>query len=204
MRPLNGKARMTRDERNARRRELSKDPFRKALAAKWRKAWREKNKEKLRAQARVRYKKNREEAIERSKRWRAANPQKVRLASRRWHVRHREHLRAKEKARYADPAFRERKRMLRKIRDADPANRARQNFVRRIAYERNKHSMRYMAWKIRYHLEPRWKELMESPVEAIERYRRRCTVETWSYFVRWARARGRFMDPQKTPSSRRA
>lgn len=197
MRPLNGRCRMTRDERNVRRRELDQDPFHKSLTNRTKKRWREKNAERLNADRRMKYAENRERELERGRAWRKANPEKAKASWKKWASKNRARLRTRDRERYNDAEKRDRSRELRKAREKRPEVRARVNALKRLYYRRKKNTEAGIAWKVKYLLEPRWKTLITETPEAIERYERRCTVQTWSLFVKWARGMGMTFDPQK-------
>ena len=112
MRALNGKCAMTRDEKNARRRELDADPFHRALTRKTAKKWRDRNLEKIKAKRRAWYAENAERERARQRAWNAAHKDKRAAAWKKWADANRERLRARDAARYATAADKARRALL--------------------------------------------------------------------------------------------
>lgn len=102
MNPLNGKARMTREERNARRRELHKNPFHAALTNKVRRAWHAKHREEVNAKRREKYWADPELRKRMAEARRAnalANQEREKTSWKAWYAEHREEVCAKQRAR---------------------------------------------------------------------------------------------------------
>ncbi len=201
IRCLNGKTPMTPEERLARRKELESRPFAHANMRKRANAWRAKNRDRINARKRELYQLNREKEIAYHKAWRAAHKDACKRSWKKWAEKNRAHLRARDMARTAaikaDPKLAEEKRQKRRARMADPKRRNHERWVRRLWYHTHKHDEIGLRWRLKHLLIPRWERLMTEGPDAIERYRRRCTVETWSLLVKWARPRGVYLDPQK-------
>lgn len=201
MKPLNGKCAMTREEKNARRRELDADPFHHSLSRKTANAWREKHKDELNARKRAWYAANKDREQARVKAYREAHPDKRAASWKRWSSKPENvaKLRMRDRARAADPVQAERKRQLRRERMKDPRVRNRVRWQKRFYYHQHKHDTIGLMWKYKFIWLPKWKKIAAEGIERIERYRARCSVESWSYFVRWYRREfGIQLDPQKT------
>ena len=86
-----------------RRKEICKkyrtSPKGRAATLKRRRAWRDRNRDRLRQQAKALYEKNREHISSLRRAWRANNPEKTAAAITRFKQKHRKHLAAKERAR---------------------------------------------------------------------------------------------------------
>ena len=173
MRPLNGRCGMTRDEINARRRELNRNPFHKALDLKVKKKWREANKDKLNARQREWYAANREKCIERQKKWRAENLDKARESWKKWAGKNREKLRERDRVRRLNPELVEHARKLRKLRDSSPEGRAKNRAAKRNWYATHKDKASVLRWTLCSLWIPRWKKLEFEGPEAEDRYLRR-------------------------------
>lgn len=159
MRPLNGRCAMTRDEKNARRRELDADPFHRALTHKVQKAWRDANKEKCAASW---------------KKWADAN---------------RERLRARDAARYAtaaDKARRDRVIAARRERlKNDPEYHEKIKAQKRDLYHRNKSGAKFLRWYLKFILIPRWRRIDDDDAE--RKYLARCNDRTRRLYMMWKR-----------------
>ena len=189
MRPLNGKCAMTPEERRARRKELESDPFYRQLINKRVKAWRDANKEKLNAARRAKYAENPDLERARCKAWREANPEKARASWRKWYSKPANvaHLRARDRARAADPVLRARKEAQRKERRKDPAVRARERAYRRYHYHANKYRPSGLRWMFLQQWSKKWASVVADGPEAVDKYLKRCMPRTRSYFKHWQR-----------------
>jgi len=201
MKPLNGEKAMTPEERNARRRELDADPFHLALTRKTAKAWRDRNKEALNAKRRAKYAANRERELERQRAYAAAHPEVRKRAWAKWASKpeNRIKLLMRDRKRSADPVEKEKRKAQRaeKIR-TDPAYAENIRAQKRRAYHRHKYDAIGLRWKYRFLWMPKWRQILAQGLERIEQYRKRCCVQTWSYFVKWyKRETGVQLDPQK-------
>ena len=185
MRPLNGKSKMTREERNARRRELNKNPFHRNLELRRQRAWREKNKEKMNARKREVYAENREREVARGRRWREENPEKVKAAWKKWADKNRDYLHERDRIRRQNPEFVERRRRLRKIRDSSPEGRAINNAAHKAWYHKNKNGARGLRWYMKFLWIPKWESLEREGPEAEEKYLKRCYEKTRMYYRLW-------------------
>ena len=189
MKPLNGKCAMTREEKNARRRELDADPFHRALSNKRQRAWRERNRERLNAKRRADYAENLEREHARQKAWREANPDKRRASWKKWADANRDRLRARDAARYAtaaDKARRDRKIAAHRQRMAnDPEYRARVNATKRAYYHKIKNGAKFLRWYLRCELIPRWRKIESEEDEC--RYLSRCNDRTRQLYMLWKR-----------------
>ena len=146
---------MTKDDRNARRRELDRDPFHRALTRKTARAWRERNWEKLNAIRRDRYKTDeafRAAEKARHERYYAAHPEARAKACKKWADKNRDALHASYAARLA--------RLKR-----DQAT--------------------WTAWRIEHWWLPRWKIVAQQGPEAIARYLKRAREDARKAFVAW-------------------
>lgn len=191
---------MTREEANARRRELDQNPFHRSLTRKVANKWRIAHRDELNERRRANYEKNKEREHARQKAWRKAHPESVKASWKKWADKNRAYLHERDRIRYRDPAYREIKKQQRRELMKDPRRIARKRWKARVSYHKNKNTEVGIAWLIRNIWEPRWMQLIEEPEESIERYRRRCATRTWTYFVRWARLRGLYFDPQRIPT----
>ena len=189
MGPLNGRCAMTRDERNARRRELDADPFHLSLTHKVKKAWRERNRERVNAERRGKYAANAERERTRAKAWRDANPEKRKAAWKRWADANRDYLRerdakrsatAAEKARRAAYVAARRERMA-----SDPEYRKRVNAQKRDAYHRGKGGSKFLRWYLKCLLVPRWRRIDGEEDE--RKYLARCNDRTRRLYMLWKR-----------------
>lgn len=191
--PLNGVGRMTSEEKNARRRELDRDPFHHALSLRTAKAWRDRNPDKiaeLNARRRAKYAANRERERARAKAWREANPDKVREAWKHYASKpgNRAKLRERDRKRYATPEARERLRELRRKRIAEnPRCAARVRFQKRLAYHTHKHDGIGLRWMFLQSWSKLWPRVVAGGDAAIEKYHRRTKPRIWSYFLHWRR-----------------
>ena len=185
MQPLNGKCRMTREERNARRRELNKNPFHRDLELKRQRAWRERNKDKMNALRRENYAANKKKHLDRARRWRASNPEKVKAAWKKWADANRDHLRERGRLRRLDPKAAERKRELRKIRDSSPEGRAKHNESRKAWWKKSKDKEVGIRWYMKCLWIPRWRRLELEGPDAEEKYLKRCNERTRAYYRLW-------------------
>lgn len=207
MRPLNGKCAMTREEKNARRRELDADPFHRSLTLRTQRAWREKHKDEINARRRAKYAANPESERAKSKAWNEAHPDKRAASWKKWSAKpgNRAKLRARDRARAADPVKAEHNRQLRRERLKDPKVRNRVRWQKRFYYHQHKHDAIGLKWKYKFTWLPKWKKIASEGIERIERYRARCAVQTWSYFVQWYwREFGVRLEPQKSRKGARA
>lgn len=187
MKPLNGRCAMTREERNARRRELDLDAFHHSLSRKVANAWREKHRDELNARRRAKYAANRERERARCRAWREANPELKRAAWQRWAKANREKLRKRDRLRYADPEQRAKKAEQRKAREATPEGRAKKRAARRYSYHKLKHSPLGFRRMYLQQWSKLWPKLVAEGEERIEKYHRRAAVRTWSFFLHWRR-----------------
>ena len=185
MKPLNGKCRMTREERNARRRELYANPFYRSLVLKRAKKSRDKCKDRANARRREKYAANIERERARSQTWRDANRDKLHASWKKWADKNREKLREYHKKRYSDPAVMERKRELRRIRESTPEGKAKRREMRRRSYYKNRNSASGLRHTLMFEWIPRWESLATEGAGAEERYLRKCFEKTRMYYRLW-------------------
>ena len=193
MRPLNGKCAMTREERNARRRELDADPFHHALTLKTARKNRAKNRDKLNARNRERYAEHREEINARLRAKRAADPvgtlERERKYWRKWRSKPgvREYLKQKYREYASVPEHIERKKSLRAARKAarTPEQIEAEKKRRRDWYHRTKRDASGIRWTFKQQWRPRWTRLVDEGPEAISRYQKRCTPRTKFFLNAW-------------------
>ena len=189
MKPLNGRCAMTRDEVNARRRELDADPFHRALTNKTAKAWRDRNRERINAKRRADYAANIERERARAKAWRDANPEKRSASWKKWADANRDRLRARDAARYATPADKARReRMIAARRErmaSDPEYRAHVNALKRAYYHNSKTGAKFLRWYLKFILVPRWLKIEGD--EAERKYLARCNDRTRRLYMLWKR-----------------
>ena len=193
MRPLNGKCAMTREERNARRRELdAASAFHRANTRKTANKWRKKHAEAIKARRREKYATDpayRQKQRKYSLRWRKNNPDKVKLSWKKWADKNREHLRERDRLRSATQAESERrKRLVAERREriaSDPDYTARIRAAKREHYHRFKHTQKGIAWLQRYIWEPKWREVCAAGAARIQSYVSRAKPRTREYFARW-------------------
>ena len=176
---------MTQEEKNARRRELNKNPFHHDLELKRQKAWRDRNRDKMNALRRKQYAENREKEIERGRKWRAENPEKSKAAWKKWADKNRDYLRERDRIRRKDPKFAERKRELRKIRESSPEGRAKRNESHKKWYHENKDKASILRWYMKFLWLPRWERLELEGPKAEELYLRRCNEKTRMCYRLW-------------------
>jgi len=210
VRPLNGKSAMTPDERNARRRELDKDPFHRELTRKTQRKWRKKNKAKLNKRRRDRMRDDpeyREAELERGRRWRAEHKDAVKRSWQKWASRNRDYLREKEAARAKTPEEAERRRRYiekrRKRLAEDPEYAAHVRKLKRESYHRMKHTEKGLRWMMKCIWEPRWRAVVAEGPDAVKKYLNRCKPRTKHYFAAWYSRTAHLIDrtsPQ-TPDS---
>ena len=188
---------MTKDERNDRRRELDRDPFHRALTRKTARAWRERNREKLNAIRRDRYKTDeafRAAERERHERYYAAHPEVRAKAWKKWAAKNRDRLRERDRERYRTEEGRAKchaknVRRIARIR-ADPVLNAeflkckRANEAARIA-RLKRDPATWTAWRIEHWWLPRWKIVAQQGPEAISRYLKRARADARKAFVAW-------------------
>ena len=189
MRPLNGKCAMTREETNARRRELDADPFHRALTHKTQKAWRDRNRERINAKRRAHYAANSERERARQKAWREAHPDSRKASWKRWADANRERLRARDAARFAtaaDKARRERMIAARRERMAnDPEYHEKIKAQKRALYHRNKNGAKFLRWRLKFILIPRWRKIDGEDAE--RKYLAHCNDRTRRLYMLWKR-----------------
>lgn len=176
---------MTAEEKNARRRELDKDPFHHALSRKVANAWREAHKDELNARRRAKYAANKEREHALQKAWRETHKENTKAAWARYAATHRAQLRKRDKARAADPVIAAHKRELRRLREKDPKRANRRRWVKRLYYHTHKHDAKGLRWLINSLWLPKWREVVAAGPERIAKYRKRCAVRTRSYFDRY-------------------
>lgn len=177
MRPINGKARMTREERNARRRELHKNPFHAALTNKVRRAWHAKHREEENAKRRAKYWSDPELRKRMAEARRAnamANPEREKASWKAWYAEHREEVCARQRARTRTESGREvmlranRKRQERI--ETDPEYRA---MIREAERERRKRRMeklkRNPAAYEEYMMRTVWRKKFEAIADSQEK-----------------------------------
>ena len=189
MRALNGKCAMTRDEKNARRRELDADPFHRALTRKTAKKWRDRNLEKIKAKRRAWYAENAERERARQRAWNAAHKDKRAAAWKKWADANRERLRARDAARYATAADKARRdHMIAARRDRianDPEYHEKIKAQKRDLYHRNKDGAKFLRWYLKSILIPRWRRI--DCDEAERKYLARCNDRTRRLYMLWKR-----------------
>lgn len=187
MRPLNGSRAMTREEKNARRRELDANPFHRALTYKTAKAWRDAHRDEINARRRAKYAANRESFCARQRAYNEAHPEVKKKSWKRWASKpeNRAKLRERDRIRAADPVAAERKRQLRRKRMKNPKVRNHVRWQKRFYYHKHKHDATGLRWKYKFLWLPAWRKIAAAGPDRIEKYRRRCAVQTWCYFVRW-------------------
>ena len=189
MRPLNGERAMTREERNARRRELDRNPFHLALSHKVRKAWRDRNKEKINARRLAKYALNREAESERRKAYHLAHPEKRKEAWKRYvskpenraYLRERDRKRSKESIRRKIGRRKERMR-------TDKRYAAKIRWEKRFNYHRHKHDAIGIRAMLRQEWIAKWTSVVAAGEERIEKYLGRCGIRVRSFFGKWRRA----------------
>ena len=189
MRPLNGKCAMTREETNARRRELDADPFHRALTHKVQKAWRDRNREHFNAKKRAWYAANIERERARSKAWRDAHKDKRAASWKKWADANRERLRARDAARYATAADKVRRdRVIAARRERlknDPEYHEKIKAQKRDLYHRNKNGAKFLRWRLKFILVPRWRRIDGD--EAERKYLAHCNDRTRRLYLLWKR-----------------
>lgn len=186
MRALNGRSAMTREERNARRRELDADPFRRSLRLKREKAWRDRTKEERNARRRAKYAALTPEelAAEKAKHkaYRDANKEKRAAAWKKWADKNRDRLRAKDAARDKKKnAARAAEYRARKA--SDPGYLEHVRKIRRDGYARNKDRSLGYRWKYLQIWRPKWLEVVK--LDRIAEYVKRCAPKTRLFFNYW-------------------
>ena len=189
MRPLNGKCAMTRDEANARRRELDADPFHRALTRRTAKKWRDRNLDKINAKRRAWYAETAERERARQRAWNAAHKDKRAAAWKKWADANRERLRARDAARYATAADKVRRdRMIAARRERlanDPEYHEKIKAQKRDLYHRNKNGAKFLRWYLKFILVPRWRRIDGD--EAERKYLVRCNDRTRRLYILWKR-----------------
>ena len=194
MRCLNGHSRMTPEEKNARRRELDRDPFHHALSLRTAKAWRERNPEKIaerNARRRAKYAANRERERARAKAWRDANKDKIKAAWKRYMSKPGNHARLleRDRKRLEVPGARERKNALRRARIANnPRYAAKLRWQKRFQYHTHKYDRIGIRAMVRQEWKDKWMSVVSEGPVRIERYLKRCGVRVRSFFTKWRRA----------------
>lgn len=190
MRALNGHSRMTPEEKNARRRELDKDPFHHALSRKTANAWREAHKDELNARRRAKYAENIEHEHEYRRKWREENKDKTKAAWKRYSSKpgNKTKLREKWRERAKDPVIAERRRELRRKRMLDPQRRKHVNWQKRFSYHAHKHDRIGIRAMVRQEWREKWQSVVAAGDERIEKYLKRCGVRVRSFFAKWRRA----------------
>lgn len=191
MRCLNGHSRMTREEKNARRRELDKDPFHHELSLRTARAWRARNPDKiaaLNARRRAKYAANKEKEHARAKAWREAHKADRNASYKLWAKRNRSKLREKWRERGKDPVIAERRRQLRRKRMQDPQRRKHVNWLKRFYYQQHKYDRIGIRAMIRQEWLERWQSVVAAGEERIEKYLNRCGVRVKTFFGKWRRA----------------
>lgn len=192
MRALNGRCAMTRAEKNARRRELDKDPFHHSLTRKVSNAWREKNRDRINAGRRKRYAEDEEyraKEQERRKKFETEHPEKKAQSWKKWADKNREYLRRKYAERSKTP--KEKARMKRQVaerkrrRHSDPEYAEHIRKMKRDYYNRTKNTPRGLKWYFTYIWLPKWKRIVSEGPDRVEKYMRRCNDRTRMYFKMW-------------------
>lgn len=186
MRALNGKRAMTRDEVNARRRELDADPFHRSLTRKVANAWREAHKDELNARRRAKYAARTPEEVAaekaKAKAYRDANKEKRAAAWKKWADKNRERLRAKDAARDKKKnAARAAEYRARK--SSEPGYLEHVRKIRRDGYARNKDRSLGYRWKYLQLWRPKWLEVVK--LDRIAEYSKRCAPKTRLFFNYW-------------------
>lgn len=185
--PKQEKCAMTRDEKNARRRELDADPFHRALTRKTAKKWRDRNRERINAKRREKYARDAENARRKAKEWRDRNPEKRKSSWKKWADANRDKLRARDVARAKTQKEHERrKRMVAKRRERianDPEYRERVRAQKRESYHRNKGRESWLRWYLKSILIPRWRRIDGDEDEA--RYLKRCGERARALYGLW-------------------
>lgn len=189
MQPLNGRCAMTRDEANARRRELDADPFHRALTLKTPKAWRDRNRDRINEKRRADYAANIEREHARQKAWREANPDKRRASWKKWADANRDRLRARDAARSTTEAEKARRAHMIAVRRermaSDPGYRAHVNALKRANYHNSKTGAKFLRWYLKSILIPRWLKIEGD--EAERKYLARCNDRTRRLYMLWTR-----------------
>ena len=189
MRALNGKCAMTRDEKNARRRDLDADPFHRALTRKTAKKWRERNREQINEKRREKYAENAECERARQRAWNAAHKDKRAAAWKKWADANRDRLRARDLARSKTQKEHERRKQMiaaRRERIAnDPEYHEKIKAQKRDLYHRNKDGAKFLRWYLKFILIPRWRRI--DCDEAERKYLARCNDRTRRLYMLWKR-----------------
>lgn len=181
--PLNGVGRMTQEEKNARARELYRQPANREAARQRCRKYRATHK----AERREYYRTHRDQELAQKKAWREANPDKVRGAYRRYISKNRAKVRAAQRQKMADPEFRAKRNEAARLRRLDPVVGNRQRWQKRLRYQATKNTPSGLRKRFIDDWRDRWSDLVERGDAAIERYHRRCSVRAWSYFLHWRR-----------------
>lgn len=188
---------MTNEEKNARRRELDRDPFHRALTYKTARAWRQRNRDKLNARRREKYRTDAEyRAAERARqlKYNTAHPEARAKAWKKWADKNRDALHASYAARYHTPEGRAKcyaknaSRMAR-IR-ADPELhdewKRRKRATEAARYARlMRDPVKWTAWRMEHWWLPRWTVIVPQGPEAIARYLRRARPDARKAFIAW-------------------
>lgn len=181
---------MTPEEKNARRRELDRNPFHLALTHKTQKAWRDAHKVERNAKRRANYAAHVDEMRAKAKAWRDRNKDKVKASWKRYMAKpgNKAKVYAKLKERAKDPAIAKRKRELRRIREKDPKRANHRRWVKRLYYHTHKHDVIGIRAYVRQDLRERWQSVVAAGEEETGKYLKRCGVRVRSFFAKWRRA----------------
>lgn len=196
MTPINGKCRMTREERNARRRELNANPFHRALNNKVRRAWHAAHREEQNAKARAKYWAD-PELREKSRKARRANAEankeREKACWKAWYLAHRDEVCAKQRERTRTEKGRaymiERNRMRQERLDSDPEYRARYNAARNEQRKRRleklkKNPVAYEAYMMKRYWAKKF-EAIAGDSDAIRSFMRNTNDVGRRAFAKW-------------------
>lgn len=193
MRPLNGVARMTREEARARRKELKENPFVRAMYLRTRNSWYARNKDRINQKRRQRYSEDaefRQRVLRRmAEKNRTVYAQKKSESGKAYYRRNREKVLARIKERSLLPEVKARHdASLAKRREryrTDPVFREKVRAQRRAQWNRWKHSSACQAKALRNHFIPYWKSVVEGGPGRISEYMRRARPKNREAFARW-------------------
>ena len=182
---------MTPKEKNARRRELDKDPFHHSLSRRTANAYRERNKDRINARRRAKYAANIEGEREYRRKWRAENKDKIKAAWKRYSSKpgNRAKLRERDRKRLEVPGAREHKNALRRARIANnPRYAAKVRWQKRFHYHAHKYDRIGIRAMVRQEWRKKWQSVVAAGDERIEKYLKRCGVRVKTFFMKWRRA----------------